>query len=82
MADPPKILKPNQVEIPMDSKVIPLGGNLQIALKTPEGRTLVVLIQVVDYNWETNQVLLNVGNLDLTEASKQGKFGIPKGIIH
>ncbi len=78
----PKILKPNQINVPLEPQVIPLGGNLQIQIQTPEGRMIVVLVQIADYNWEQNLVYLNAGQIDVTEAAKQGKFGMPKGIIN
>ena len=77
----PKILKPNQVDVPLKPQIIPLPGNFQMQIQTPEGRLIVVLIQIVDYNWEKNQVYLNAGQIDVTEAAKQGKFGMPKGPI-
>lgn len=77
----PKILKPNQINVPLEPKMIPLGGNLQMQIQTPEGRTILVLIQFADYNWEKNKVCINVGQIDVTEAAKSGQFGMPKGII-
>ena len=78
----PKILKPNQVDVPLKPQIIPLPGNFQMQIQTPEGRLIVVLIQIVDYNWEKNQVYINAGQIDVTEAAKQGKFGMPtKGPI-
>lgn len=77
----PKILKPNQIEIPLKPQMIPLGGNLQIQIQTPEGRVIVVLVQIADYDWEKNVVCINAGQLDITEAAKKGQFGMPKGPI-
>ncbi len=76
-----KIIKPGQVEVKMEPKVFPHGQTYQMQITTPEGRIIMVLIQVADYNWEKNEFLVNIGHLDATEAAKQGKFGIPKGLI-
>lgn len=77
----PKILKPNQIDVPLKPHIIPLPGNFQMQIQTPEGRLIVVLIQIVDYNWEKNQVYMNAGQIDVTEAAKKGQFGMPKGPI-
>ena len=45
----PKILKPNQVDVPLKPQIIPLPGNFQMQIQTPEGRLIVVLIQIFQY---------------------------------
>ena len=72
-----KILKPNQMEIKLDPKVVKMGENLQIQLQTPEGRVIVTLIKICDYSWETDEVLLQVGTVDVTQAAQQGQFFNP-----
>lgn len=80
--DTPKIIKPGQMEVPLEGKEIPFGGTLQIQINTPEGRVFVVIVQPADYSWEADKFLINVGQVDLTEAAKQGKImGPQKGII-
>ena len=81
MGEESKILKPNQVNVPLKPQVVPLPGNFQMQIQTAEGRIIIVLIQLVDYNWEKNLVYLNAGQIDVTEAAKKGQFGMPKGPI-
>ena len=76
-----KIIKPGQIEIKMESKVVPQGSTFQMNLTTPEGRQIIVVIQILDYNWEKSEFLMNIGHLDATDAAKKGKFGLPKGLI-
>lgn len=82
MPEKPKILKPNQMEVPLQNQVVPFGGTLQVQLRTPEGRMLMVLVQVKDWDLEKDVFLLSVGQVDLTEAAREGKImGAIKGLI-
>lgn len=81
MAEPSKIVRPGQMQVPMQPQVIPFGGTLQVQLKTPEGRVLMVLVQVADWDLEKDVFLLNVGQVDVTQAAREGKImGPPKGL--
>lgn len=77
MPDKPKIILPGQVQIPLTPKVIPFGQSLSINLRTPEGRNLIVVIQMKDYNWEKDEFLVNVGQVDVTQEAQKGKIIIP-----
>lgn len=80
MPDKSKIIIPGQVQIPLTLQVIPFGQSLSINLRTPEGRSLIVVIQMKDYNWEKDEFLVNVGQIDATAAqqeSTKGKIIIP-----
>lgn len=77
MAGKSKIIRPGQVEIPLTLKIIPFGQSLSINLVTPEGRNLIVVIQMKDYNWEKDEFLVNVGHVDATKEAQKGKIILP-----
>jgi len=72
-----KIIQPGQVQIPLTPQIIPFGQSLSINLTTPEGRRLIVVIQMKDYNWEKDEFIVNVGQVDVTQEAQKGKIIIP-----
>lgn len=81
MPDIPKILKPGQINVQMNPQMIPVGEKLQMQIATPEGSQLMVIFQIMDYNWEKDQVQIAVGQVDLlAEARKGNIMNASKGI--
>ena len=77
-----KILKPGQINVQMNSVNVPFGDQLKLQIATPEGSKVMVILQPMDYNWEKNELVIAIGQVDiLAEARRGNLMAPPKGLI-
>jgi hypothetical protein len=71
------ILKPGQINVQMNQAKVPFGDQLKIQIATPQGSKLMLILQPMDYDWEKNELIMALGQVDLIAEAMKGNIMAP-----